>query len=369
MEGSPLSALSTAAPAEPQIVTSPPSALVTAAAWSWRLLIVGAAIVATVLALARLKLVVLPLIAAAMLATALRPPARFLERRGLPKGVATLVTFLGFIALLGGISVLAAQPLVDEITQLGPTLSRSFDDIQHWLVDGPLQLEPAQVEELRMRAGESLRLAAPGLIAPAIALVEVIAGLLLAVVMAFLLVKDGAAFEEAALRRLPPAQRDRFYQAGRAARRALEGYLRGAAAVGVIEGTIIGMAVVLVGGRLAIPVALLTFAAAFVPVLGAVVSGVVATLVTLVTAGPREAVIIAIVALVVQQLDNDLLSPLVYGRTVRLHPLAILLSIATGATLAGITGTFLAVPVCAITVAVAGALRTEPVYAVEAPGT
>ena len=319
---------------------------------------IGAAILATVLLLARLRVVVLPLFAAILLATALRTPARFLQKRGLPRGLATAASFLGFFALLGGIGSLVAQPLTDEVKQLGPVLSKGFDDVQRWLVTGPLGVEQAQIDQLRQQAGSSLQKVGPGLIAPAVALVEVLAGTLLALVTAFFLVKDGPELEAAALRRLPETHRERAMRAGRAARRALGGYLRGAAALGALEGAIIAIAIVLVGGRLAIPVLLLTFVGAFVPVVGAVVSGLVAVLVTLVTAGPKEAVIIAVVALVIQQLDSDLLAPFVYGRSVQLHPLAILLSIATGATLAGIAGTFIAVPLTAVAVAVAGALRT-----------
>jgi predicted PurR-regulated permease PerM len=338
-------------------VASPPRALDDAAAWSWRLLVVAAAILATVLLLARLRVVVLPLFAACLLATALRPPTRFLEQRGVPKGIATLLSFLGFFAVLGGIGLLVGKGIGNEAKELGPTLSKGFDDVQRWLQDGPLGLEQSQIDQFRQRAGDSLQKAGPGLIAPAVALVEVLAGTLLALVSSFFLVKDGPKLEAAALSRLPERHRDRAKRAGRAARRALGGYLKGAAALGALEGTIIAIAIVVVGGRLAIPVALLTFVGAFVPVVGAIMSGLVATLVTLVTAGPREAVIIAVVALVVQQLDNDLLAPFVYGRSVQLHPLAILLSIATGATLAGIAGTFLAVPLTAVAVAVAGALR------------
>lgn len=354
-------------------MASTPRSLDTAAAWSWRLLVIGAAILATVLLLARLRLVVLPLFAAILLATALRTPARFLRQRGLPPGLATALSFLAFFAVLGGIGTLVAQPLADEVKDLGPTLTKGFDDVQRWLVEGPLGLEQSQIDEFREQAGGSLRKAGPGLVAPAVAFVEVLAGMLLALVVSFFLVKDGPELQRAALRRLPEHHRGRAERAARAARRALAGYLRGAAALGLLEGTIIAVAVVIVGGRLAIPILLLTFVGAFVPVVGAVVSGSVAALVTLVTAGPREAAIIAVVALVVQQLDNDLLAPYVYGRSVQLHPLVILLSIATGATLAGIAGTFIAVPLAAVFVAVAGALRSsdpdpEPEPEPEQPG-
>ena len=340
------------------VVASPPRSLDTAAAWSWRLLVVGAAVLATVLLLARLRLVVLPLFAAILLATALRPSTRFLQRHGVWRGLATALSFLGFFALLGGIGTLVAQPLATEVRALGPTVSEGIDGVERWLVEGPLSLEQEQIDQFRAQAGASLRRVGPGLVAPAVAFFEVLAGTLLALVVAFFLVKDGPALERAALRRLPEAHRDKAKRAGHAARRALGGYLRGAAALGAIEGTIIALAIVLVGGRLAIPVLLLTFVGAFVPVVGAVVSGAVAALVTLVTAGPEEALIIAAVALIIQQLDSDLLAPFVYGKSVQLHPLAILLAIATGATLAGIAGTFLAVPLAAVAVAVAGVLRS-----------
>jgi predicted PurR-regulated permease PerM len=318
---------------------------------------VAAAILATVLLLARLRLVVLPLFAAVLVATALRPVARFLEHRRVPKGLATLLSFILFFAFLGGIGTLVGQGIGDQVKDLGPTISKGIDDVQKWLVDGPLGLEQAQIDQYRQQARDSLQKAGPGLIAPAVAVAELLAGILLALVSSFFLVKDGPELERAALRKLPERHRDAAQRAGRAARRALGGYLKGAATLGVVEGAIIAITIVLVGGELALPVALLTFVGAFIPVVGALLSGIVASLVTLVTAGPKEALIVAVVALVVQQLDSDLLAPFIYGRSVQLHPLAILLSIATGATLAGIAGTFLAVPLTAVAVAVAGALR------------
>jgi predicted PurR-regulated permease PerM len=349
-------------------VASPPRALDDAAAWSWRLLVVGAAILATVLLLARLRLVVLPLFVAILLATALRPVARFLEQRRIPKGFATLLAFLAFFAVLGAIGTLVGKGVGNEVEQVGPTISKGIDDVQRWLVEGPLSLEQAQIDQFRQRATDSAREAGPGLIAPAVAVVEVLAGILLALITSFFLVKDGPELEEKALRRFPERHRARAKRAGRAARRALGGYLKGAATLGAIEGVIIAVTIVIVGGRLAIPVLLLTFIGAFIPVVGAILSGTVAALVTLVTAGPREALIVAVVALVVQQLDNDLLAPFIYGRSVSLHPLAILLSIATGATLGGLAGTFLAVPVLAMIVAVAGALRQRDEPAADPEG-
>jgi predicted PurR-regulated permease PerM len=135
-------------------------------------------------------------------------------------------------------------------------------------------------------------------------------------------------------------------------------YLRGAATLGVVEACAIGVALFVSGGRLVLPVMLLTFMAAFVPIVGAVVAGVTAVLVALVTGGVATAVIVAIVALVVQQLDNDVLAPWIYGRALALHPVVILVSVVAGGALFGIVGTLLAVPVVAVAVNVSKELAT-----------
>jgi predicted PurR-regulated permease PerM len=139
----------------------------------------------------------------------------------------------------------------------------------------------------------------------------------------------------------------------------LGGYLRGSAMLGVIEGIIIGTTVWIVGGALAVPVAIITFFAAFVPFAGAVVAGAVAVLVTLVTAGFGEAVIVLIVAVLVQQFDNDLLAPVVFGKSLELHPLVVLGSLVAGSTLFGPFGAVLAVPVSAMVINVIAESRND----------
>ena len=132
--------------------------------------------------------------------------------------------------------------------------------------------------------------------------------------------------------------------------RTLGGYLKGSATLGVIEGTAIGLTVWLVGGALAVPVAVITFFAAFLPFVGAVLAGAVAVLVTLVTAGFGPAVIVLIVAVLIQQFDNDLLAPIVFGKNLQLHALVVLAAIVGGSTLFGLFGAVLAVPVTAVVI-------------------
>jgi predicted PurR-regulated permease PerM len=160
---------------------------------------------------------------------------------------------------------------------------------------------------------------------------------------------------------LPGDHRRTATRLGARAWRTLGGYLRGSATLGLIEGIVIGLTVWLVGGSLVVPLAVITFFAAFVPFVGAVVAGLLAVLVTLVTAGFGAAVVVAIVALAVQQFDNDLLAPWVFGKNLELHPLIVLVAITAGGTLFGIFGTFLAVPVSAVVINLLAELRAPDV--------
>src|SRR5690606_29766229 len=179
----------------------------------------------------------------------------------------------------------------------------------------------------------------------------------------FFLLKDGPRLQRFVLDRTPPERRDLVRRLATRAWNTLGAYLRGAALLGLLEGVIIGVTMTVLGAELAVPVAVLTFAAAFVPFVGAIVAGVVAVLVTLTTSGFGAALVVAGVALVVQQLDNDLLAPFIYGKALSLHPLVILASVVGGGALFGFGGTVLAVPVTAVIVSVcseAGVLPPRP---------
>jgi putative heme transporter len=172
--------------------------------------------------------------------------------------------------------------------------------------------------------------------------------LIVGLIVTFFAIKDGERFAQWAKRQLPSGRHELAERLGARAWRTLGGYLRGAAVLGLVEGTIIGVTVALVGGRLAIPVAVFTFLMAFIPILGAIAAGAMAVLVALATGGSTAALIVLAVVIVVQQLDNDLLAPVVYGRSLELHPVVVLLAVAGGGALFGLAGTLLAVPVTAI---------------------
>lgn len=324
-----------------------------AAAYSWRLLLVGAAIVAAVLLLGRLLIIVVPVAVAALMARALWPIGSALSQRGwkpaLAAGAAVAVFVLGVIALLGGVGVAFAG----QVDELGTTISEGIDDVTDWLVDdSPFDISRADIDEWRNTAGERLGefLAGQGdsVLAGASTVGEIIVGFLLALIVTFFMLKDGDRFRDGFLRRVESRHRPAAREAAIRGWNAAGGYLQGAALLGLVEGIVIGLTLWLVGGSLVVPVMLLTFLLAFVPIVGAITAGVIAVLVALVTAGNVGALIVAIVVIVVQQLDNDLLAPVIYGKSLELHPLVILLGIAAGGALFGIVGTLLAVPVLAV---------------------
>lgn len=331
----------------------PPVVLARWAAIAGCALVIGAGLVATALLLGRLSLVLLPVVVATLLSRALIVPATALERRGWRPAPRAAVTLLGFLVAIVALVAFIAPPLADELSDLGPTLEDGVAQVEDWIVeDSPVDIDRQELEDLEEQAVESVRGAASGsadqVVAGAQRALEIIAGLLLALILTFFALKDGPALQQWAAERLPERRREQARTRAAAGWAALGGYLRAAALLGILEGIVIGLALFLVGGSLVLPIVLLTFAAAFLPIVGATLAGVAAVLVALVTAGTTEALIVAVVAIVVQQLDNDLLAPWIYGRALQLHPAAILLAITTGTALFGFAGTILAVPVTAV---------------------
>lgn len=296
-----------------------------------------------------LRIVVLPVFIALLICTALTPPVVALERRGMPSLAATWLVYLLALGALAVAVGLIVPPTVDEFSGLGPVVADGIDDLGDWLVEGPPGLDEQQVEEytgapvdrLTDMAQDSSSRIWEGVRTVG----ETAAGALLAMVLTFLFLKDGRRFQIALLERLP----DRYALVTRAVgRRVWEsfgGFLRGAAILGIVEGAIIGSTMALVGAPLALPVAVLTLLGAFFPIVGAVVAGGVATLVTLGTVGIGPALVVLAVAIAVQQFDADLLAPFIYGRSLELHPAAVLVGLTAGAALGGIIGAFIAVPV------------------------
>jgi predicted PurR-regulated permease PerM len=334
-------------------------------AYSWWSIGIGIVLLAMLWVLARLWVLVLAAAVAAFLSRALDAPARHLRARGLPRALVAASVLVGFVLVLAGIVALLVPSISNEFDDLGPTIEDAIDDVENWLVeDSPFDVSRQDVQNFRdeadERVGDVLESQSGTLISGTILVFEVFAGIVLALVTTFFILKDGDRFGDWFVGRFPHHRRNLAGRLGARAWRTLGGYLRGSATLGLIEGIIIGGTVWVVGGSLAVPVGVITFFAAFIPFAGALIAGVIAILVTLVTAGFGGAVVVAIVALVVQQLDNDFLAPWVFGKNLELHPLIVLVAITAGGTLFGAFGAFLGVPVSAVLINVLAESRVVP---------
>jgi len=326
--------------------------LARAAEVSLQLLIVSAAVIVLAFALFRLRLVVLPVIVAIFGATLLVPPANWLRRKGLPGALATALVLLGGLTVVAGLLVFIAPNVADELEALDLNVREGLDQVGEYLADGPLNLSTRDidrgVEQAIDRLGENSGGIAESVFSGAVVAAELVAGLLLTLVLLFFFVKDGDSIWDFVVRRFPAAERERVRELGRQSWSTLGGYLRGVAIVATIDAVLIGILLAVVGVPLVLPLAVLTFFGAFFPLVGAFVAGLVAALVALVAQGPLAALIVVIGIVIIQQVEGDIVYPLVVGRAINLHPVPILLAITAGAVLAGVIGALVAVPVTAV---------------------
>jgi predicted PurR-regulated permease PerM len=333
--------------------------------------VLAAALYALLWLVGQLLVVVIPVAVAILLTRALLRPTVWLHDRGVPESLAAAVVLFAFLAITALMLVGVGANIAGEIDQLGTTVSEGIDDVETWLVeDGPFDLDRDRVEDLRDQAGDRVAdmFASSGgtIRSGALLAVEFAAGIVLALIVTFFVLKDHQKMVGLGLRAVRPDRRAELRALGEGAGATHGGYLRGVAILGIIEAVIIGRAGWVVGGQLAVAVAVVTLLGAFVPLVGAIVAGLVAVLVTLVTAGPGAAAIIAVVALVVQQLDNDVLAPVIYGKSLQLHPLVILLGIAAGSALFGFVGVLLAVPVISVLLNVLDESRNPTIERIDA---
>ena len=323
------------------------------ASYSWRLLTIIALAVAVIWFIGQVWPALLPLVVAVLLGRVLWGPNLWLRSRGAKPGLAAAASMFGFFVALALVLGAVGLAVADEFDDLGPALSEGVDDVENWLVeDSPFDVDHADVDRFRQDIGDAIgdavRSSGDSLVDAALIAGEVFIAVVLGVIVTFFLLKDGNRFAGWVQGLLPGDRRGLADVLGVRAWKTLGGYLRGAATLGTVEGIAIAIALTLVGAELAVPMAVVTFLAAFVPFIGATAAGILAVLVALGTAGPVEALIIAVVAFVIQQIDNELLAPVVYGRSLELHPVLILLGVVAGGALFGVPGSVLAVPVVAL---------------------
>ncbi|HEV2760184.1 MAG TPA: AI-2E family transporter [Acidimicrobiales bacterium] len=327
-----------------------PALLVGAAAWSWRLLLVGAAGTMIVFVLIQLYVVVVPVILALFIASVLEPLVARLRRHGWPPALATCVVFFGalavFVLLIGWIG----SNVADELSDVGDRAKEGVEEVRGWLQGEPLNLSPERLDQLENDLSNSLSGSGGGggLAKGARAATEVFGGVVLLLFTLFFVMKDGFRMADWFKDRTPPAQRDDAVELTGRARRIMRLYLVATALTGLIDGILIAIALLVLGVPLVLPLAVLTFIGGFFPLIGATIAGLLAALVALVDGGFTTALLVVAATIAVQQIEGNLLQPLILERAVRLHPLVTVVAVGAGLLVGGLLGAFLAVPLVAI---------------------
>ncbi|PRX98585.1 AI-2E family transporter [Allonocardiopsis opalescens] len=327
---------------------------------AWRLLVLLAAAALLLLALNYLRVVVIPVILATFITAILMPPALWLRRSGLPwvpeqwrRAVATTIVSVGAIVLATGVVWALVPPTVDGFDELGASVGEAITEIETLL--GTLGLDDATLSALIGQAqtelSQNAERIATGALQSAVVVGEIVVGLILTLVLVVYFLHGGDRLFAWVLELFPRVGQGPIRRAGRLTWEVSARYVRGIAIVGLFNSVVFGICLVLLGVPLALPLAVLTFIGAFLPIVGAFLSGLLAALVAFVAHDWLIALAVIAAAVLVQQLEGHLLAPRVYGRALDLPSVVVLLAIAGGTVIGGILGAFLAAPVSAVVVA------------------
>jgi len=319
--------------------------------WAIRIVAIAAAAFVLGWMIGHIWVIVFPVAMALIVTTVLEPPASWLRRKGLPAGLATATVVLGAIALLVGVVAILTPQVAGQAPAIADGAAGGLQKLRDWLTGEPLNLSDGQIsraiEAVQDKLQDSAAAISSGVFSTIGAATSAVVNLVVVLMLTFFFVKDGHRF-------LPWAAKLGGRRAGEhitevlgRAWATLGGFIRAQTFVALIDAVLIGGGLMILGVELAIPLAVLTFFAAYVPIIGAFVSGALAVLVTWVTNDTGDAVWALVIVVAVQQLEGNVLSPMLQGKTMNLHPAVVLLSVAAGGSLFGITGALLAVPVVA----------------------
>ncbi|MFC3992167.1 AI-2E family transporter [Actinoplanes siamensis] len=329
-----------------------PHSLRIAAAWSWRLIVVGLIGYVGLRFIGMVSVVVVPLAIALLLTALLGPAVGWLLKLRLPRSLATFLVLICGLGAVAGTLTLVVNQFIDGLPQLTEKASAGVRQIQDWARTGPLHLSDHQVDQAIDSAqnwvnDNTSSLTSTG-ISTAATVFELLTGLLLVLFSTFFFLRDGRKIWRFIVRLFPVNARWSLADAGDASWTTLGAYVRATVLVAFIDAVGIGLALLILDVQFPFPLAALVFLGAFVPIVGASVSGAVAVLVALVGQGWVVALITLGAVILVQQLEGHVLQPLIMGRAVAIHPLAVIIGIACGVVLAGIIGALVAVPLIAV---------------------
>jgi putative heme transporter len=321
------------------------------AAWSWRLLVIFAALMALLWVISRLEIIVVPLLLALMLSALLVQAVDWLDQRGAPRGGSVALVLLSAFAILGGIMTFVISQFIIGLPDLVNQVTRSIDKTRNWLIEGPLHLSRQQIENAGNAAIQALQnnqaKLTSGALSTAATVTEILTAALLTLFTLIFFLYGGRNIWAYVTKLFPAGVRDRVRAAGSAGYGSLVGYVRATFLVALVDALGVGTGLAIMGVPLALPLASLVFLGAFIPLVGAVITGFLAVVVALLAKGFVYALITLGVLIGVNQLEAHILQPLVMGRAVSIHPLAVVLAISTGGVLAGVVGALLAVPTVA----------------------
>jgi putative heme transporter len=329
-----------------------PYALRIAASWAWRIGLVIVVVGVLIWLLSYVSLLLIPVMVAALMAGLLQPVVRFLLKAKVPKGLAVGITILGFLGLIGGALSLVGRQLYFGFRELWDQVLEGVRQIQTWLMDGPLSLTSAQLNDYINDLLVQLQNNSSTILSSALSVGStaghLVTGLLLAIFSLIFFLLDGERIWMFIVGLMPRRARSATNGAGRKGWNSLVQYIRIQVFVAAVDAVGIGAGAAIIGVPLALPLSVLVFLGSFIPIVGALVTGFVAVLLALVANGWVNAIIMLAIVLGVQQLESHVLQPLIMGKAVSLHPLAVVLAVAGGTMVAGIPGALFAVPVMAI---------------------
>jgi predicted PurR-regulated permease PerM len=321
-------------------------------------------------ALGRVRMVTVSLVAALLLAALLTRLHHLLLRSGLPGWSSALLSVLGLVGVVTATVTLVVSRALNQVSDLQKALTRGTQDLEKLLVNSPLPLSRQQVDRAEKAVAEFVTGALPSPSAGATMAVEIVSGAALALFVLFFLLLDGRRMWAWAVSWIPQQRHEQVDGAGRRAWAVLTGYVRSIVLVAFIDAIGIGVVMLVLGVPLAASLTLIVFVGAFVPIVGAAVSGVLAVGVTLVTVGPVPALVLLAAVLLVQQLEGNVLQPWIMGRTLKLHPVVVVLAVTLGSVVGGVLGAVVAVPLVAVCYRVVEFLagRSEDEQTVSSPG-
>jgi predicted PurR-regulated permease PerM len=321
----------------------------TLATRSLQVIIVAGIAAVLILGMLQLTVVVIPVLLALILASAAAPLMGWMRRRGIPSLVATLLTLLGLVLVLAGVAWLVVTAVRDQFDELSRQTQQGFQSVIAWVETLPFDIDQSQIDEWVGTATDFLTSAqfGSGALAGVSAVANFLTGLVLMIVTLFFFLKDGPALWEFLIRPFRGEGYDRAVRVGQKTVQTFGAYLRGTASVAAVDAIGITAGLLILQIPLAIPLGVLVFLLAFIPIVGATVAGILAALVALVTHGWVVALIVVGIVVLVNQLEGNLLQPVLMGRSMKLHAFAVLIALTIGTVLGGIVGAILAVPLTA----------------------